>query len=378
MRIELIFEKTCPNIQLAREHLKKALKLLGFKAKWQEREITDPGCPAYAHGLGSPSIMINGRDVSDMITNGDDFSCRLYADEQGKAQTVYYTAVDQFHGEDRTGAMVATWSFYDPMRLDPGLGNATRLPEYSRTGLFIADAITDDPDNPDYDEEGRRFVYSELMSGSAEMFKGTITEIYADADFVLAAKAGDQSPQGSIQGDCATNSFPCTMKTEILKDTDTGGLYLANSSGELLIYTVRNGEGQFGLPYLLMGRVDMPYPEVFGLARQDDLVLVANGHGGIQVIDISNLTAPYHVGYIKPNGYSRDVAVKERFAFIAASHEGLVVADLADPSMPVVAVLDTLGVANRIHIHGRYAYITDMAGDGMVSQCFPLTRHFST
>jgi hypothetical protein len=85
MRIELIYEKTCPNIQLAREHLKKALKLLGFKAKWQEWEITDPDCPTYAHGLGSPSIMINGKDVSDMITKGDDFSCRLYADEQGKA-----------------------------------------------------------------------------------------------------------------------------------------------------------------------------------------------------------------------------------------------------------------------------------------------------
>ena len=96
----------------------------------------------------------------------------------------------------------------------------------------------------------------------------------------------------------------------------------------------------------------MPFPDVYGVARKDDLVLVANGHGGVQLVDISNLDAPYRVGFIKPNGFARDVAIYEHYAVIAASHEGVVIADLLDPTLPIVAVLDTLGVANRLFIEG--------------------------
>src|SRR5690606_35799948 len=87
-----------------------------------------------------------------------------------------------------------------------------------------------------------------------------------------------------------------------------------------------------------------------------------------QVLDISLLNAPYHIGYIKPNGFTRDVVVQGRFAFIAASHEGVVVADIADPALPIVAKVDTLGVANRLHLQGNLLYVADMSGDGGASQ----------
>jgi len=282
----------------------------------------------------------------------------------GAARSAYYTAVDQFRGLDRTGALVAAWSTQDPLRLEPAIGNLT-LPEFEppylpRTGLFIADDTSESQG-----ADGNHYVDSELMVGAGEMFLGTITELYADADFVLAAKSGEipTDPEEPKAG-----PFADALETSIAQDPATGGIYLENSGGELLIYTVRNGEGQYGLPYLLAGRVDMPYPDVYGIARRDDLVLVANGNGGVQVIDISDLSAPYHVGYIKPNGFARDVAVMGHFALIAASHEGLVIADLKDPSLPIVALRDTLGVANRLFVEGRRVYVTDMAGDGQVSQ----------
>jgi len=281
-----------------------------------------------------------------------------------KAKSVYYTAVDQFRGPDRTGALVAAWATQDPLRLEPAIGNLT-LPEFEpeylpRTGLFIADDT-----NEAQGADGSHYVYSELMAGAAEMFTGTITELYADADFVLAAKSGEIPVK--VEDDAA-GAFAGALQSGIQQNPETGGVYLDNAGGELLIYTVRNGDEQFGLPYLLAGRVDMPYPDVYGVARKDDLVLVANGNGGVQVIDISDLAAPYHVGYIKPNGFTRDVAVTDHFALIAASHEGLVIADLKDPSLPIVAVHDTLGVANRLFIEGSRVYVTDMAGDGQVSQ----------
>ncbi|MGD8863595.1 MAG: IPT/TIG domain-containing protein, partial [Myxococcales bacterium] len=118
----------------------------------------------------------------------------------------------------------------------------------------------------------------------------------------------------------------------------------------------------------LAGRVDMPFSDLYGVARQDDMVLVANGHGGVQVVDASNLAAPYRVGFIKPDGFARDVAIHDGFALIAASHQGLVVADLRDPTTPIVASLDTLGVANRLFVEGSRVYVADMAGDGQISQ----------
>ena len=155
---------------------------------------------------------------------------------------------------------------------------------------------------------------------------------------------------------------------EIKKDKATGGIYGDNLDSELLIFTNQNGDGQFGLPYLLAGRVDLPYPDTYGLTRKDDLAFVANGLGGIQVIDLSNLNAPYHVGFIKPNGFARDVKVVGNYAYIAASHQGLAIADISDPTMPVVAQLDTLGIANRIDIRGNKLYLTNMSGDGLISQ----------
>ncbi|MGD8642193.1 MAG: IPT/TIG domain-containing protein, partial [Gammaproteobacteria bacterium] len=286
------------------------------------------------------------------------------------AKSVYYTAIDQFVSDTQTGGMIASWSNIDPMRLEQGLGNLLLnesfgqqqqpVKQLPRTGLFILDAVDETSGS-----NGDVFIHSELLSGASELFSGVITEIKADANFVIAAKSG-VLPGTSL--DNTDGEFAQALRNEIETDTTTGDLYLDNTNGELLIFNVRNGDGQFGLPYLLAGRIDMPYPDVYGLSRKDNVVFVANGHGGVQVVDISSLSAPYHVGYIKPNGFTRDVAVKDRYAFIAASNEGLVVADILDPSMPIVATLDTLGVANRIKIDGDKLYLTDMAGDGFTSQ----------
>ncbi|HEY9199158.1 MAG TPA: Ig-like domain-containing protein, partial [Gammaproteobacteria bacterium] len=288
------------------------------------------------------------------------------------AKSVYYTAVAQFQGEDRTNALLGAWSNVDPMRIEQDLGNLREDERggdriVPRTGLFIADDT-----NEVFSNNGEHYIYSDLMAGASEVFAGTIGELHADANFVLAGKSGMLPGAVGGLGGCAPGQasadFASCVIAGIEQDPETGAVHTENTSGELLVFTVRNGEGQFGLPYLLQGRVDMPYPDVYGVARKDDLALVANGHGGVQVIDISDLAAPYHVGYIKPDGFTRDVRVKDGFAYIAASHQGVVVADLNDPSMPIVASLDTLGVANRLEVVGNTLYVTDMAGDGGVSQ----------
>ena len=291
--------------------------------------------------------------------------------DQVSAKKVNYTAVDQYRALDRAGAMIAAWSTIDPLRIEQGLGLLSKTEALAgnapaRTGIFILDAVDEAQSNG----SGDFFAYSPLLNGAAEIFNGSIGELVTDENIVLASKSGMTG--GTCQSDLGNCSFVDQLTTEIKKDwhggdtpsEGTGALYLDNNAGELLLFGQKNGDGQFGLPYLLLGRVDMPYPDVYGLTRSGNLALVANGNGGVQVIDVTNMTAPYHVGYIKPNGFARDVKVRGHYAYIAASEEGVVVADLSTPAMPIVAKVDTLGVANRLNLVGNQLYVTDMAGSG--------------
>ena len=288
------------------------------------------------------------------------------------SKDVYYNAVDQFMDGSRSGAVVGAWSTQDPMRSEQGLGNellADGGQEPMRrsaawTGLFMVD----DTGTPTIDPNGDHFIFSILQGGAAELFRGTISEIHADANIVLAAKTGVIDDGDKCEPDADLGCFFKTMsEVEIDKDDLTGAIYDQNTSGELLIFNTENADGQFGLPYIKEGRVDLPFADVYGLDRKQDLAFVANGNGGVQVVDISKISAPYLLGFIKPDGFARDVKIAGRFAFIAASHQGLVVADIADPALPIVATMDTLGVANRISIDGDRLYISNMSGDGEFS-----------
>jgi hypothetical protein len=259
--------------------------------------------------------------------------------------------------------MLGAWGSWDALRIEPGLGNATD-PQLAaaRTGLaFLAGIETALPD-----ASGDAYLFSQPVMAASDMVSGTITEIAADANLVVASKAGAPEPiQRPISGQW---DAPFVVDLALHSDPGSGKILLDNAAGELLLFTIDESGGNLALPYTLRGRVDMPYKEVLGIARKDNLVLVANGLGGVQVVDISRLGAPYHVGFIKPNGYARDVAVHDRFAVIAASTEGVVIADLRDPSMPIVAQVDTFGVATRLTIEGDKLYVTDMSGEGLVSQ----------
>ena len=82
LNIELIYEKTCPNIEAARQQIKHACNTLGIKAQWQEWEVSAADAPQHIHGYGSPTILVNQQDVSGDMTAGDDYCCRVYSSAQ--------------------------------------------------------------------------------------------------------------------------------------------------------------------------------------------------------------------------------------------------------------------------------------------------------
>jgi hypothetical protein len=83
MNVELIYERTCPNIEAARTRLLQAFHRVRLPATWCEWEVSRPETPEYARHYGSPTILVDGSDVSEAVSQANGNSCRLYATGTG-------------------------------------------------------------------------------------------------------------------------------------------------------------------------------------------------------------------------------------------------------------------------------------------------------
>ncbi len=75
--VELLYFPDCPNLPAAREQLRRALEEVGRRAEWLEHDVMAPHAPAHVRGFGSPTILVDGKDVAgaDPTSGG---SCRVY------------------------------------------------------------------------------------------------------------------------------------------------------------------------------------------------------------------------------------------------------------------------------------------------------------
>lgn len=85
--VELIYDRDCPNVAEARAHLLKAFAQAGQTPRWTEHLIGKPDTPEYVRGYGSPTILVEGRDVAGAAPSGET-SCRLYESGQGSLSRV--------------------------------------------------------------------------------------------------------------------------------------------------------------------------------------------------------------------------------------------------------------------------------------------------
>lgn len=64
LTIELVHDPGCPNVARARHVLSRTLQEAGLPAVWTEWSTDDADCPETYRGFGSPTILVNGRDVA--------------------------------------------------------------------------------------------------------------------------------------------------------------------------------------------------------------------------------------------------------------------------------------------------------------------------
>lgn len=81
MKIELIYDQDCPNVDDTRQRIKQALKQLKLPEQWIEWDRSSTDSPSYAHSYGSPTVLVNSRDIAGVEPSGDN-CCRVYVDDE--------------------------------------------------------------------------------------------------------------------------------------------------------------------------------------------------------------------------------------------------------------------------------------------------------
>jgi len=83
MIVELIYDGDCPNVRDARSQLIKAFAQTGVLPRWKEWERSSPESPDYASAYGSPTILVNGKDIAGVVAQPGTMACRVYSDGRG-------------------------------------------------------------------------------------------------------------------------------------------------------------------------------------------------------------------------------------------------------------------------------------------------------
>lgn len=79
IRVQFLAFDGCPLAEAAREALDEAIAESGV-AGYEEIDILDPDTPEDLRGWGSPTILVNGADVTGNA-KGEGAGCRIYTTE---------------------------------------------------------------------------------------------------------------------------------------------------------------------------------------------------------------------------------------------------------------------------------------------------------
>ena len=78
MKVQLLYFQGCPNLDAARAAVRDALAAEKLDTPIEEIDVEDPAAPEAVRGWGSPTILIDGKDVSGHEPSAS-CACRLYA-----------------------------------------------------------------------------------------------------------------------------------------------------------------------------------------------------------------------------------------------------------------------------------------------------------
>ncbi|MCP4342407.1 MAG: hypothetical protein GY799_26900, partial [Desulfobulbaceae bacterium] len=154
---------------------------------------------------------------------------------------------------------------------------------------------------------------------------------------------------GSWSGDVAS-----PRAVTVIGDT----AYVADGPGGLKVIDVSNPESP-----VKIGAVDTPGNALDVAVIGDTAYVACGGYdewSGLQIINVSSPESPLIIGSVDTWGYANSVAVIEDMAYVADSPGGLKVIDVSNPESPVIiGDAYTPGSAYDIAVIGDTAYVAD-------------------
>ncbi|WP_226889029.1 DUF4114 domain-containing protein [Nostoc sp. MG11] len=98
----------------------------------------------------------------------------------------------------------------------------------------------------------------------------------------------------------------------------------------------------------------------YSVAVVDNYAYVADANNGLQIIDITNPSAPFLKGSLDTTGLAYGVAVAGNYAYVADTTSGLQIIDITNPAAPSLkSTFDTIFALN-VAVVGNYAYVVDI------------------
>ncbi len=95
LNIEFIYDSDCPNVAEARKNLLKAIKLTQIEHQIVEWERQAVSSPKYVKNYGSPTILINQKDLLEMPENQMNSCCRLYGEKGAPSVELIHSAISK-------------------------------------------------------------------------------------------------------------------------------------------------------------------------------------------------------------------------------------------------------------------------------------------
>ena len=119
--VDFIYDPECPNAKTARANLMTALSRAGAAARWTEHLAGAPSTPAELRSFGSPTVLVDGRDVAGESPSAAR-SCRRYDGSGAPSVELILAALRSPATDDAGGAAPRPW--LSRAAILPGLGVA--------------------------------------------------------------------------------------------------------------------------------------------------------------------------------------------------------------------------------------------------------------
>ncbi|MEM7030871.1 MAG: hypothetical protein AAF629_15000 [Chloroflexota bacterium] len=135
-----------------------------------------------------------------------------------------------------------------------------------------------------------------------------------------------------------------------------GDSSLDDESHYLHIFDISNLTNPISISSILVSD-NITNAGIYDIALTANVVLVANGTLGVQIIDVSNPISPTIISQIDTPGHARKMVISDTLVFVADGSAGLQIIDISDILTPTITGHSAQNTASDIVIANHYAYL---------------------